>query len=90
MLQTWLDMKNDVKKKYQLQRKNVNQTGASPIDLTFSPLEERISQICNKQLLDGDENIAEIGFSRPIEPKSVGEWKFVIGLFGLCKQFNRN
>lgn len=58
-------MKNDVKKKYQLQRKNYNKTGAAPIDITFSPLDERISAICNKQLLDGDDNIGEIGFALP-------------------------
>lgn len=58
-------MKNEVKKKYQLQRQNINQTGAAPIDISFSPLEERISAICNKQLLDGDENIREIGLSQP-------------------------
>lgn len=63
IFKTWMDMKNEVKKKYKLKRQNMNQTGAGPIDVTFSELEERISAICGKQLLDGDEDVSEIGFA---------------------------
>lgn len=56
-------MRTEVKKKYQIWRQNFNKTGAGPSTVTFSELEERISSICNKQLLDGDENISELGFS---------------------------
>lgn len=79
IFKTWLDMKNEVKKKYQRKRLNMNQTGASPIDVTFSPLEERVSAICDKQLLDGDENVSEFGFgSASAESSTEGIGKSLI------------
>lgn len=58
----WTDMKEGVKKKLQLKRQNINLTGAAPINLAFTEMEERIIAICNHQLLDGDSIIPEIGF----------------------------
>lgn len=58
----WTDMKCEVKKKLQVQRANRNQTGASPINIAFSELDDRIISIVGKQLLDGDPSIDEIGF----------------------------
>lgn len=61
-------MKNEVKKKYQAQRQNANQTGAGPIDIVFSDIDDRIISICQEDLLDGDKNVHEIGFSRSKSP----------------------
>lgn len=58
----WTDMKSEVKKKLQIQRENHNQTGAAPINIVFSDLEERIISIVGKKLLDGDSDVSEIGF----------------------------
>lgn len=62
---TWNDMRADVKKKLQLKRQNLNQSGAGPINIVFTELEDRIVSICGKQILDGDQNIPEIGFNFP-------------------------
>lgn len=59
---SWLDMKAEVKKKLQIKRQNLNQSGAGPINIVFSELDERIIAICGSQLLDGDDKIQEIGF----------------------------
>lgn len=59
---TWADMKSETKKKFQLKRQNLHTSGAGPIDIVFSQLDERIVQICGKQLMDGDAEIIEIGF----------------------------
>lgn len=56
-------MRAEVKKKYQSWRQHFNKTGASPSNIKLTEIEERISSICDKQLLDGDENVSEIGFS---------------------------
>lgn len=69
----WADMKSEVKKKLQLQRQNRNQTGAAPIHIFFSPLEERILSIVGEQLMDGDSDVIEIGFD---SQKSDGKLKF--------------
>lgn len=60
---TWLGLKNEVKKKYKQKRQNENQTGAAPINITFTDLDDRISAIVGKQLMDGDECVSEIGFA---------------------------
>lgn len=59
---TWADLKSETKKKYQLKRQNLHTSGAGPIDIVFSQLDERIAQICGRQLMDGDAEINEIGF----------------------------
>lgn len=59
---TWADMKSETKKKFQLKRQNLHTSGAGPIDIVFSQLDERIVQICGKPLMDGDADIIEIGF----------------------------
>lgn len=77
-------MKSEVKKKYRLKRQNANQTGASPIDLTFTPLEERIAAIVGKQLLDGDENVDEFGFGAATSStENLGNTCLVISI-GMC------
>lgn len=58
----WFDMKAEVKKKLMRQRQNRNQTGAAPIDIVFSDVEEKIASIVGKELMDGDASISEIGF----------------------------
>lgn len=61
----WTDMKSEVKKKLQVQRANLNQSGAGPIGVTFNEMDDRIISIVGKQLLDGDPSIDEIGFDPP-------------------------
>lgn len=63
MEKAWTDVKSDVKKKLQLKRQNLNMSGAGPINITITELDERVISICGKQLLDGDEGIPEIGFN---------------------------
>lgn len=58
----WFDMKSEVKKKIMRQRQNRNQTGAAPINITFSDVEEKIVSIVGKEFMDGDASISEIGF----------------------------
>ncbi|XP_055306870.1 uncharacterized protein LOC129571132 [Sitodiplosis mosellana] len=66
---SWSDMKSETKKKFQLKRQNLHTSGAGPIDVVFSQLDERIVQICGKKAMDGDADINEIGF----DSKSSGE-----------------
>lgn len=59
---TWTDMKSETKKKFKAKRQNLHTSGAGPIDIVFSQLDEKIVQICGKKAMDGDEDIEEIGF----------------------------
>lgn len=59
---TWFDMKAETKKKFQTKRQNLLTSGAGPIDVVFTPLDERIINICGKKTLDGDAEVDEIGF----------------------------
>lgn len=59
---TWSDMKTETKKKFQTKRQNLLTSGAGPTDVIFTPLDERIINICGKKTLDGDAEVNEIGF----------------------------
>lgn len=70
---TWADMKAETKKKFQSKRQNLNTSGAGPIDIAFSQLDEKIVQICGKQLLDGDSDVNEIGFDSKVDGDGDGD-----------------
>lgn len=57
-----------MKNKLKLIRQNQNRTGAAPIDLKLTEYENKIISICNIQLLDGNQELDEIGLgSKSIE-----------------------
>lgn len=61
----WSDLKRNTKEKMTEIRQNRNQTGAGPIGTELTILDEKIIAVCGKQVIDGDENIVELGFYSP-------------------------
>lgn len=63
---TWADMKCETKKKHQLKRQNLHTSGAGPIDLTFTAMDDKIIGIVGMNSMDGDEDVDEVGFGSTV------------------------
>lgn len=59
------DMRQAVKKKFTVIRQHRNRTGESPIDIALNEADQKIVSICNINVLDGNQNLDEIGISLP-------------------------
>lgn len=59
------DMRQAVKKKFTVIRQHRNRTGESPIDIALNEADQKIVSICNINILDGNQNLDEIGVPLP-------------------------
>lgn len=59
------DMRQAVKKKCTVIRQHRNRTGESPIDIALNEADQKIVSICNINVLDGNQNLDEIGIPLP-------------------------
>lgn len=76
-------MKGEAKKKLKLIRQNRNRTGSSPNNVELTTIEDRIVSICGVSVLDGDENLDELGFT----PKKT-QSKFPLDLLKVNNKIN--